>query len=338
MLAGVLLYLALRGANLGEVTEALRQADYLWLIPLVFAIMLSHVLRAWRWQVLLEALPPDATDTGRRKVSLKNAFYALMIGYMVNYALPRVGEVARTADLATHEKISFSSVLGTVVVERILDVVVLALGLTGTFFLLLDQSAAVEEYFLNPIQQQISAIPLGTVLVLALGSTILLVLLYLFGFRAEEAPLRRLWMQHLQPLWTSFKDGLATVLRSPRPYFLVVSTLVIWFCYVLVAYMPLVMFDMAGPYNLSLLDGAIIMFIGAIGVAIPSPGGFGSFHYITRVTLVYLFGVDLSLAVTYGFFVHGGQLVLYVIVGFLCMVLHGSSFGTLLQRAHSPQP
>jgi hypothetical protein len=101
------------------------------------------------------------------------------------------------------------------------------------------------------------------------------------------------------------------------------------------AYVPLVMFDMAGPYQLSLLDAVMIMFIGGIGVAIPSPGGVGSFHYITRVTLVYLFGVDASLAVTYAVFVHGGQLVLYVIAGFLSMVLQGSSLDALRRQTQA---
>ena len=70
---------------------------------------------------------------------------------------------------------------------------------------------------------------------------------------------------------------------------------------------------------------------------IPSPGGVGSFHYITRVTLVYLFGVEASLAVTYAVFLHGSQLVFYVIVGFVCIMLQGSSLGTLRRRAQAVQ-
>ena len=287
VLAGILLYLALQGANLSKVGEALRQAEYIWLVPLILVTLLGHFLRAWRWQILLQALPPESEEAAPRRVSLKTAFFSLMIGYMVNYVLPRIGEVVRTADLAAHEKLPFSSVLGTVVVERILDVLVLALGLGATFFLLLDQSAAVKEYFLTPLQNQVSKIPLLTVFMLLLGGTLLLALVYSIGFRSEKAPLRRFWIQRLQPIWASFKDGLATALRSPHPFFLVGSTLAIWFCYALMSYVPLLMFDMAGPYNLSLLDGMIIMFIGAIGVAIPSPGGAGSFHYITTVTLVY---------------------------------------------------
>ena len=107
------------------------------------------------------------------------------------------------------------------------------------------------------------------------------------------------------------------------------------------AYVPLLLFDIAGPYNLSLLDTLSIMILGAVGVAIPLPGGVGSFHYITTRTLVFLFGVNASLAATYAFFVHGGQLVFFVIVGSLCLLLQGSSLSTLYSRvkaAQEPQP
>ncbi len=337
MLAGVLLYLALQGIDLNKMGNALRQADYRWIVPLGVVTLLSHLVRAWRWQVLLEALPSASPEAGPRRVSLKTAFYALMVGYMVNYALPRMGEVVRTADLAAHEKLSFSGVLGTVVVERILDILVLVLGLIATFFLLLDQSEALQEHFLTPMQEQISRIPVLTVLVLLLGLAVLMALIYALGYRAEDAPLRRLWIQRIQPILASFKDGLATVLRSPHRFILVFSTLAMWFLYTLMAYIPFLMFDMAGPYSLSLLDGLCIMMLGAVGVAIPSPGGAGSYHYIMRVTLVYLYGVEASLAVTYAVFVHGGQLVLYVVVGFLVMMLQGSSLGTLRRRAQAAQ-
>lgn len=334
MLAGVLLYLALQGVDFNEMGEALRQADYRWIVPLGAVTMVSHLIRAWRWQILLEALPADAPEAGPRRVSLKTAFFATMVGYMVNYALPRVGEVVRTADLAAHEKLSFSGVLGTVVIERILDALVLLLGLVATFFLLLDQSDFLQEHFLTPMKAQISQIPMLTVLVLMLGVTILFALIYSFGIRAEEAPLRRLWNRRIRPSLTSFKDGLATVLRSPRRLALIVSTLVMWFLYLMMAYIPLLMFDMAGPYNLSLLDTLCIMMLGAIGVAI-APGGMGAFHYITRVTLVNLYGVETSLALTYAAFVHGGQMLLYIVVGFLCLMLQGSSLGTLRRRAQA---
>lgn len=336
-LAGVLLYLALRGAELDKVAEALREAEYGWLVPLFVVTILSHLLRAWRWQVLLEALPPRSPGAGPPRVSLKTAFYSLMVGYMVNYALPRMGEVVRTADVAAQEKLSFSGVLGTVVVERILDVLMLALGLVVSLLLLFDQRGALQEHLIDPVLQNIGQIPalLWGGLLLGIGAVVMFI--YWKAFRPEDARLRRFWNKRLRSIWMSFKDGLATVLRSPRRFTLVFSTPAIWFCYLLMAYVPLLLFDLVGPYNLSLLDTLSIMILGAVGVAMPLPGGAGSFHYITIQTLVFLFGVNESLAVTYAFFVHGAQLVFFVIVGSLCLLLQGSSLSTLYSQIKTAQ-
>ena len=328
-LAGVLLYLALRGVDFKEVGETLREANYWWLVPMGVVLLLSHWLRAWRWQALLEALPPSRPEAGPQPVSRKIAFYSVMIGYMVNYAAPRLGEVARTANLATQEKLPFTGVLGTVVVERILDVLVLLFGLTSVFVLLLDRFAALQDLFLTPIQAQLGDRSLWLLLGLLLVVTLLLAFIFARALRHKDSRMARFWNQRIAPLWISFKDGLATVLRSPRRLFLGGSTAGIWLCYLLAAYIPFLMFGMTDAFGISLLDAWSIMFLGAIGVAIPSPGGVGSFHYITIQTLVLLFGVDQASAATYAVFVHGGQLVLYVAVGALCLLLQGSSFGTL---------
>lgn len=342
-LAGVLLYLALHGVDFSEVGATLRQANYWWLAPMAAVLLLSHWLRAWRWQVLLEALPPSRPEAGPQPVSRKTAFYSVMIGYMVNYAVPRLGEVARTANLATQEKLPFTGVLGTVVVERILDMLVLLLGLVTVFFLLFDRFAALQDLFVTPIQARLGEGSLWLLLGLLVVVTLLIVLIFARALRQKDSRMAKFWSQRIAPLWISFKDGLATVLRSPRRLFLGGSTAGIWLCYLLAAYIPLLMFGLTEAYGISLLDAWSIMFLGAIGVAIPSPGGIGSFHYITIQTLVLLFGVDQASAATYAVFVHGGQLVLYVAVGALCLLLQGSSFGTLrsatqVVQARSPSP
>ena len=83
VLGGGLLYLALRGVDFSAVGEALRTASYGWLVPLFIATMVAHLLRAWRWQMLLETLP-DNDGAISERVSLRLAFYSVMIGYMVN--------------------------------------------------------------------------------------------------------------------------------------------------------------------------------------------------------------------------------------------------------------
>lgn len=334
LLAGVLLYVALRGVDLSEIGIALRESDYTWLLPLIGVVLLSHWIRAWRWRILIEALPAESSQQPRGPVSTGGAFASVMIGYMVNYAAPRLGEVARTANLATREKLQFSSVLGTVVVERILDVIVLFLALASIPLLFINQLPSINELFIAPLVAQMGRIPVIALLTLAVGVAMLVVFAYRRLLRRESA-LQRFWVARIQPVMLSFKTGVFTLLRTRRRLALVFSTCAMWFCYLLMAYLPLEILGMVDRFHLSLLDGWGIMIMGSLGVVVPSPGGTGSYHYITRETLTRLFSVDPTSAATYAVLTHGAQLILYVVTGFICLLVQGSSVRGLVASKSS---
>ena len=88
-----------------------------------------------------------------------------------------------------------------------------------------------------------------------------------------------------------------------------------WLMYGLMAYIPLLMFDLHTTAALSYWDGLAIMFIGVLGILVPTPGGLGSFHYITTLTLTSVYSITDSDAAAYAFFVHGAQLILYLAIG-----------------------
>src|SRR5690606_11904056 len=142
-------FLALRGLEVDEVVQPVQGANYLWLVPMLLDRLGSHWPRAWRWVMLIDALPEGARAL-RRAVRTADAFGSLMIGYMVNYGAPRLGEVVRTANLSSRRKLRFSSLFGTVVVERILDVVSLGLGLVSVLFLLRSQMTDLHAVFVEP--------------------------------------------------------------------------------------------------------------------------------------------------------------------------------------------
>lgn len=298
------------------------QVNYLWFIPLIAVTLASHVVRAYRWQLLLDVISP------KQRTALRTAFAALMIGYMINYALPRIGEVARTLHVSAKERLPFTGVLGTVVIERVIDVLTLLVGLAFTFAILIDRSGDFLMMLLAPLGGALSRTLYLAVAIALLGGIITASVL-----RKPDSSLRRFWRRHGKPAWAAFCKGFAAAHRSPHRLMLVATTVVMWILYVLMAYIPLIMLGMAGPYDLSFLDGMVIMFIGAIGVALPLPGGIGSFHYITRVSLVEIYGLTPSLAVTYAIFVHGCQLFLYVAIGILVVMLEKSSLGQLYTQA-----
>ena len=91
LVAVFLIWLSLRGVDFADFVEAMRSARYIWITPVIVATLFSHWIRAYRWQVLVAAIPNDSSS----RISTSELFASVMIGYMVNYALPRVGEIAR---------------------------------------------------------------------------------------------------------------------------------------------------------------------------------------------------------------------------------------------------
>jgi hypothetical protein len=114
---------------------------------------------------------------------------------------------------------------------------------------------------------------------------------------------------------------------------LVGTTLGMWTCYAIMAYWPFVMLGTADPYGITLPDAWALMAIGALGIVVPSPGGTGSYHFITTEALMILFAMPRADAVTYAVITHGAQLVLFVVGGLLCLLWQGVSVKALQQRA-----
>lgn len=332
VLAAGLLGLALYGVDLRTMIDAFWQADWRWLAPLVLLTLGSNLCRAWRWQVLIDALPTtpdldaldeeDPTETN----TLEASFSSIMIGYMVNYVAPRLGEVARVANMAARSSFRFSSLFGTVVSERIFDTAVLGLALLSAIGLLFDRLSVLQTQFLGPAWRNLTSLPIGWILSGSLGLLILLgggFLLLRHSLSQEDSALHQLWVGSIRPALLSFKEGMLTLLRSPRRGAILLSTVGMWFGYTLMAYIPLQMLDLASPYGLGIVDAWILMAIGALGMLVPTPGGIGSYHYITREALVHFYGVPAEPALTYAVLAHAAQFVFYMLTGGVAVLYQG---------------
>ena len=366
LLALGLLYLAFRSVDLQQVATAFRAADYRWLAPVVVLLIGANVLRAWRWQIMVAALPPDAVDATDDEagdaaitddaaitvaesepgasVSSPSAphapfgdtFGALMVGYMVNYIAPRMGEVARTMNLSAQTRLRFSSLFGTVVSERILDTVVLMGAVTSAFVLLLDRLPLLHDAVLAPFIQRMDALPV--VRLVGTGAAVVVGLAAL-GYaswrvlRRQQSFLRTLWRGTIQPALVSFRDGMLTLVRSPQRGALLLSTVGMWAGYLLLAYVPFHMLGLAGPYDISLLDAWILMAIGALGLLVPAPGGLGSYHYITIVALGLFYNVPEAEAATYAVLTHAAQMIFYTLAGLVALAFQGASGRRALRTA-----
>lgn len=325
-LAAGLLWLALRGVDAGALGDALSRADLRWVLPIVVVALLSHLVRAWRWRLLLVALPETQDRPGQpataRVPSLWEAFAAIMMGYAVNYALPRVGEVVRTATVSRRTGLDLSTVLGTVVLDRVLDMAMLAIGLATLPFVLQDRLAPALAFFVHPLRDRLGA-SAGTVVIVAALALVVLLALAAWLWRRRAQTVRTGPPARLGALVAGFRDGLATIGRSPHRAALVGATVAMWGLYLLMAYLPFLLLRQAAPYGLTLVDGWAIMLLGSLGMVVPAPGGAGSFHYVTIETLTRLWEVTRVDAAAYAVLAHGAQLVVYAIAGAVCFALLG---------------
>ena len=320
VLGGVLLWLALRGADLGAVGRALADGQWGWMVPFVLVGVASVAVRAWRWGVLIEALPEQ-----RAPVPLRLTSASVAIGYLVNYAAPRVGELARSANVARRAESSFTGVLGTVVAERVLDVLGLAVALASVALMYGERTGAIVDAVSDGVSGLLAAVPVWVVVLAGLGLVVALVVGLVLIRRGGA----------LGNVVGAFRDGLASVATSGRPGVLVLSTVLLWATYGAMADLPLRLLGMDAAYGLGAAEAWAVMAVGGIGMAIPSPGGTGSFHYATVLALTLLFAVPETPAATYAILVHASGVVFYCLLGALALATQGTSLRTLTADART---
>ncbi|MEM6267937.1 MAG: lysylphosphatidylglycerol synthase transmembrane domain-containing protein [Bacteroidota bacterium] len=310
----LLLYLALSGVELTEVKTALKEADYTWVGAGVVLALLSHWFRAARWKMLYRAAGYESNTL--------NLFAATMIGYMVNQAVPRAGEISRVTLASRTEKIPLGVSFGTVVTDRIFDVVILAALIFGVVITQLDEISMIMDKIFATVPAEGAAQESGGGLLkwIILGVGVLGIALFvIFRKKIYANKYGQKLQGFLKETWSSVKS----VRKMNQPLMFVVYTIGIWICYVLMTY--LVFFALEGSADLSFVFALTVFTMGGIGIVIPSPGGIGTYHFAVIMTFVAYapqLGMTEEVARTLGtniaFIIHTSQLIMMIVVGFLC--------------------
>lgn len=249
--------------------------NYAWIAVVVACFMCSNWSRAARWKMLIAPLGHD--------VKLGNAFWTINLGYFANLGLPKMGEVVRAASLSRYEKIPLDKLIGTVVVDRLLDVLCLGVvvGLAfllefNTIFEFLNANMAKNGLLQNPIVLGILGCgALGFILVLIFWKKIIQL-----GF-----------VQKILNLLNGFLEGILTIKDTKNPLIFAFHTFNIWFMYYLMAYFCFFAFPPTA--GLSPVVALMVYTFGAFGALTPSPGGMGTYHALVTAALV-LYGVNGS--------------------------------------------
>jgi uncharacterized protein (TIRG00374 family) len=307
----LLLYFAFRGIALSELAETIRSARFGWIgLSLVFAT-LSFLSRARRWMLLIEPLGFRPT--------FWNTYHALMVGYLSNYALPRLGEVTRCVMLGKREKIPVDSLIGTVIIERVIDLAMLLLIMLFLLVSWMDKFGAFfSEQIFDPLRQKMNAALGGMVFfwLLVAGALILLaVLIYVFRKRLSKFRL----VKKAGHFIMGILDGLKTIYRMRRKWEFILHSFLIWFLYILMTWV--VVFSLKETSSLTFVDGIFLLVIGGLGMSAPVTAGFGAFHWIVSRGLVYVYGLTLEQGGAFAILAHESNSLLTIMLGALSYLL-----------------
>jgi glycosyltransferase 2 family protein len=303
-IGGLFLYLAFRGQDTDKLVADLVTADYKWVVLSSMACLLSHVFRALRWGMLIRPLGHQPRFT--------NTFSAVMLGYLANLALPRLGEVSKCAALSKAEKIPANQLIGTMLVERIFDFLMLMVVTALTLLIEFNQIAgfayriASQQY--HNTARSLPAVAVAVLLlVLAAGGV-----WYLLKNGKVAMPPR------LVVFWLGVRNGLLSVKTIQSKGSFLFYTLMIWGMYLLSTY--LCFFGLDATSGLGGGAALATLFFGSIGMTIPVQGGIGTYHFMVAQGLT-AYAINRTDGLAYATIIHSSQTLVILIIGSISMFL-----------------
>jgi uncharacterized protein (TIRG00374 family) len=307
MLLGALaLWYCFRSINFDEFIATLKSVNYWYIgLSIVFGFI-AFIIRALRWNILINTLG--------HKPTVYDTYNAVVIGYIANLAIPRIGEIARCATLYRTNRIPVNSLFGTVVTERIIDMLSLFVIMFMVFFIKMDMfSTFVRERIILPWKPVFENLSVVWVLLIAFAVIILAVAAWIIFKRA----LRKPSMQRFRKMLSGLLDGLKSVLRMEKKFGFTAYTVAIWACYWLNSY--LVMKSLPSTSSLTAADGLLLMVLGSLGWIVPVPGGFGTFHTLIAWGLM-MYGLEWDDGVIFATLSHESQLLVMVFFGLIALI------------------
>jgi uncharacterized protein (TIRG00374 family) len=312
-------------ANLASVWTQVKRARIDLLVAGFFAVILTYVIRAWRWQYLLHPIGPTRFRT---------AFRTTVIGFAALGVLPaRAGDVLRPYLLARQEGLLVSATLATIVMERVLDLIAV-LALLALYVWGIADPAALPPALLRGIE--VSSALAGAVAIALMG------VMWVLATHPERIGGLVFAMARVLPhaaadrlagLARTFSGGFAAA-REPRALAAAIAwSFPLWLAIAAEAWLVTIAFDIAMPFSGTFLLQALLV----IGVAVPTPGAVGSYHEAYRIGVTTFFGAPEDTAVAAAIVTHAISYFPVVLAGIVFMAQDGLSFGRIKALASTKE-
>jgi len=273
--------------ELDQIIYNLKNANYWWILISLFFGILSHLSRAWRWHFMLDPLG--------YKPRYANSIMAVLLAYLLNLVIPRSGEIARAGTLAKYEEVPFEKGFGTIVAERIADIIMLLLILGIVFFY---QTDLILSYFsgVDPTEKTATVILLITVIVI--------------GFKLIKKS-NHPFLVKIKIFASGLVEGVLSILNMKKKWAFILHTIFIWLMYI--AMFWAVTFTIPETSYLS-FEAILVGFIaGAVAMSITN-GGFGAYPVFVASALT-LYGVNKEAGASFGLLMWTSQTIMVLTFG-----------------------
>ncbi|HPS96444.1 MAG TPA: lysylphosphatidylglycerol synthase transmembrane domain-containing protein [Bacteroidales bacterium] len=304
-LAGLLLWFSFKGVKWEDFVTGLKEADFRW-IGLSMAIsVVAFLIRALRWRLIMIPLG--------KKITRRDSWDGINIGYLTNFAVPRAGELARCGVITRKTGLPFESVAGTVVLERSIDMLSLGIVFISVLVFFWDSFGG----FINKeiIASMESRLSTGLIVIAASAFFASLIFLYIiYKYRQSHPILRK-----ITNIVKGVLKGLLSGFRMPQKWLFIIYTVLLWVCYWLMSYTSIMAFPSINQ-GLGASDALFLMMVGSFGWVIPVQGGIGAYHLIISLALASVYGISQTTGVIFATISHESQALTMLLCGAISLI------------------
>lgn len=291
--------------NTEKIKTAFTNAKHWLIVPVFFILFMSHYVRALRWRLLIEPLGHTP--------SKMNSFFAVMIGYLVNQGVPRLGEVVKCTVLARYEKIPVEKLIGTIILERIIDAITLLIIFGITLVIQPDLYTRIIDTFFNSNQAtEEKKVSYTIITLIILGIAVILLLVWMYfkkkTFRDVGLTLRKIGKR--------IAEGVGAIRHLKKRKQFVFLTVLLWGLYFSGGYIGFMAFQETEQYGIK--EAFTVLSAGSIGM-IASPGGIGAYAFMIEKTMM-LYGLSQPVAIAFGWILWLATTAVIVIGGLVSFV------------------
>ncbi len=287
-------YTSFTAEQIDMIWTQFRNADYSYIFVGALLAILGNISRAWRWKYPLEQMG--------YKTSFRNNFLAINVCYLLNLAIPKSGEVSRALLLKKYDDVPFDKGFGSIVAERILDVIILFMFMVLAFFIQFD---IVKAFVLDQI-------PLNSLLLyggIAFGLCMVGLWFYLYSSSK--------FILMLKDKVSGLKEGVFSLMKMEKKWQFIGHTIFIWASYLATFYVTMYVFPQTAVLSFGAAISAFV--VGSIAIGFTN-SGFGSYPFLIS-QILFFYSISKPIGTAFGWIVWSSQFVVILIFGFASFLL-----------------